>query len=285
MVQNLLVMADGNFLRDVRLRRYLSANTQHGLVLADLTVIEMFKKNAIGTARGSLKILADFPNQIFALKPTHLWLDTKVLSEADLQHLIDPDRSDELRQLSIDYKCEGVINGFADRMKAHEIEASQYMRQLSCQVQTLESSLQELLKEFRADELTQIRTGQGITGALQKKMFNLVDEVTVEFVRANQEPGRSAPLMRSEAHGMFAYRYALCVVIGFTRWVSIGRQVKSLERRLNDVVDTQIAATSTYFNDVLTNDRDLHFVASNARDVLRHLRAFVRPWPSERSEN
>lgn len=276
-------MVDSSFLRNERLRTYLSANAKHRLVLADQTLVEMFKKNALGTARNSLKILADFPDQVFALKPTHLWLDAKVLSEPDLQHLIDPERSADLRQLSIEYKSEEAIHGFADRMMAREREASQYIRQLGDQVQTLETSLQDLLMEFRTDELVQIRTGKNTTDELRQKIFKLVDEVTVEFVKTNQDPGRTAPLRRSEAHGMFAYRYALCVVISFTRWVSIGRQVKSLERRVNDVVDNQIAATSTYFNGLMTNDRDLHYIASSARDVLKHLRAFVRPWPDEPS--
>ncbi len=281
MVPHLMVMADGNYLRDERLKTYLSSHAQHRLVLADLTLIEMFKKNALGTARASLKILADFPDQIFVLKPTHLWLDAKVHSEADLQQLVDLDRSDDLRQLSRDYKSDEAIHSFADRMKAREIEASEYMRQLRGQVQTLEASHQNLLKEFRAEELKQIRTAQGISGALREKIFNLVDEVTVEFVRANQEPGRTAPLKRSEVHGMFAYRYALCVVIAFTRWVALGRQAKSLDLRVNDVVDNQVAATSTFFNEILTKDRELQIVASNARDVLKHLRAFVRPFPGE----
>ncbi|MDS0926716.1 hypothetical protein [Rhodobacter capsulatus] len=283
MIPHLLVMADGNYLRDERLRVYLSAHTHHRLVLADLTLTEMFKKNALGTARSSLKIMADFPDQIFALKPTHLWLDAKVCSEADLQQLIDPDRSADIRQLTRDYRSEEAIPSFVERMKAREGEASQYMRQLSDQVRTLEISLQSLLKEFRVEELTQIRTGQGITSTLQEKIFNLVDEVTVEFVKTNQEPGRTAPLKRSEAHGMFAYRYALCVVIAFTRWVELGRQVKSLDHRLNDVVDNQLAATSTYFNEVLTKDRELRIVASNAKDVLKHLGAFTRPFPDEAS--
>ncbi|NEY92012.1 hypothetical protein [Tabrizicola oligotrophica] len=281
MIPHLMVMADGNYLRDERLRTYLSAHSQHWLVLSDLTLVEMFKKNALGTARASLKILADFPDQIFALKPAYLWLDAKVRSEADLQQLVDLNRSADLRQLSRAYKSDEAIHGFADRMKARETEASEYIRQLRGHAETLEGSLQNLLKEFRAEELKQIRTAQGVTGALQEKIFNLVDEVTVEFVRANHEPGRTAPLKRSEAHGMFAYRYALCVVIAFTRWVALGRQAKSLDLWVNDVVDNQIAATSTFFNEILTKDRELQIVASNARDVLKHLRAFVRPFPGE----
>jgi hypothetical protein len=281
MVQHLLVMPDSNYLRDERLRKYLSAHTQHRLVIADLTLIEMFKNNALGTARDSLKIVADFPDQLFVLKPTHLWLDVKVRSEADLQQLIDPDRSADLRQLSRDYRSEKALHGFGDRMKAREREASQYMEELKEQVRLLETSLQNLLREFSPSELTQIRKGKGTTRSLKEKMFNLVDEVTVEFVRTNQEPGRTAALNRHEAHGMFAYRYALCIVIAFISWVGINGQPKKLHRRVNDVVDNQIAATSTYFNEILTNDKDLLFVASNVREVLKNLGAFVRPFPRE----
>lgn len=281
MVPHLLVMADGNYLRDERLRIYLSAHTQHRLVLADLTLIEMFKTNALGTARESLKILADFPDQTFVLKPTHLWLDAKVRGETELQQIIDPARSDDLRQLSRNFRSEGAIHGLAERMKAREAAASEYMQRLSDQVQTLEASLPNLLQEFRSEELAQIRTREAITDALREKIFNLVDEVTIEFVRTNQEPGRTAPLKRSEACGMFAYRYALCVVIAFTRWVEHGRSAKRLDRRVNDVVDNQLAAISTFFNEILTNDRELETVASNARNVLKHLGAFVRPFPGE----
>lgn len=75
---------------------------------------------------------------------------------------------------------------------------------------------------------------------------------------------------------MFAFRYSLCVTIYYVIWVQSGRQTaQTLERRVNDVVDLQVAAMGTFFSRVVSDDQRLQRVSISARQVLRNWGAYV----------
>ena len=83
-------------------------------------------------------------------------------------------------------------------------------------------------------------------------------------------------MLLRDAMGLFAFRYSLCMLLYYMEWVRVGRTVgKNLPRRVNDVVDMQIAAMGTFFNGVLSADDNLQIVSNTARRVLRGFGAYV----------
>lgn len=52
------LLADSNALENPGLRSYLEASRDHVVLLSDLVLIEMRKKQALSTSRGSLRIVA-----------------------------------------------------------------------------------------------------------------------------------------------------------------------------------------------------------------------------------
>lgn len=171
--------------------------------------------------------------------------------------------------------------GLREHMVQLEGNARLIMSRLTDEVGPLEAGLVDAAKDFTSAELTQIRSMTGVTDATRRKLLDLLKETTGNFILRNQDPGRGTPMRLSEAMGLFAFRYSLCMLLYYIEWVRIGRTTgKRLARRVNDVVDMQVAAMATYFNGVLSADVMLHAVSNAAREVLRGFGAYVGDdWP------
>lgn len=273
-----IVLADSNALRNPGLQAYLSASAEHHIALSDLTLTEMLKKNALATARGSLRIVSLFPAQTIVLRPTHEILEERITSAADARRLFDADASNDLRALSHGLQAQPPPLNLALRMAAMEREAAQRHALLTAEVMPMAAGLADATKDFRPEEIAQLRTGQDVTDATRTKLLELLKETVRDFILTNQQPDRRTPMTFAEAARMFAFRYSLCVTIYYVIWVQSGRQTaQKLERRVNDVVDLQLAAMGTFFSGVISNDRRLHLVSTNARKGLREWGAYVGP--------
>lgn len=276
MLPSTLLLVDSNCLRSPELRDFLKASLDNAIVIDHLVLFEIFKKNPLVTGRESLAIAADFIDQIYVIKPTHRWLDDVITSNRDLERLIDLEATKDLREL-----CQGLFQGpptdsITFRLEARQAEAVNYIDRLSEEMGEYEIALLEKAKEFSASQLAEIRTGNVVTDATREKINALLYEITGHFILSYQEPNRTKSLNVATAKNMFAFRYALCVVLFYLEWVQLGRGSKKLTKRLNDIVDLQIAAVATFFSGVASNDARTRNVAREATHMLAKWGAFIR---------
>ncbi|MDI1280057.1 hypothetical protein [Brevundimonas sp.] len=271
-----ILLADSNALRSPNLVGYLSSSPENLIALSDLTLTEMLKKNALATARGSLRIVSLFPAQTLVLRPTHEILEERITRVADVPRLVDIPITDQVRALSQDIQSQPTGLGLTLRMAAMEQDHARRHALLTAEVEHMIAGLVDAAKDFRADEIVQLRTGRDVTDTTRGKLLELLKETVREFIVTNQQPDRRSPMTFGEAAKMFAFRYSLCVTIYYVIWVQSGRQTaQSLERRVNDVVDLQVAAMGTFFSGVVSDDQRLQRVSISARQVLRNWGAYV----------
>lgn len=275
MLPSTLLVVDSNFLRDIQLREFLEASPDHAIAIDPLVLVEVFKKNPELTGRESFLIAADFISQIYVIKPAHQWLRNVVSNESEVERLIDLNGTQNLRLY-----CEELRNGrFSDeslsQLRVWEMESKDYMQRLSNQLFEYEDTLKEETKEFTKEQLHEIRSGKDISDATKEKINNLLFKVTAQFVLNYQEPNRTAPLAVATARNMFSFRYALCIVLFYLLWVKDGRAPKKLNKRLNDIIDIQIATISTFFNGVASRDQHMFSIARQASIILSRWDAFI----------
>lgn len=275
MLPSTLLLVDSNCLRSSELRDFLKASFQNAIVIDQLVLFEIFKKNPLATSRESLAIAAEFIDQIYVVKPTHRWLDEVIKSNRDLERLIDLEATADLRELCQGLFQEPPADDITSRVEARQAEAVNYVDRLSDELDEYEIALLERAKEFSASELTEIRTGNIVTDKTREKITALLYEITGHFILSYQEPNRTKPLSIAIAKNMFAFRYALCVVLFYLEWVQLGRGSKKLTKRLNDIVDLQIAAVSTFFSGVASGDARTRTIANGATHMLAKWGAFV----------
>jgi hypothetical protein len=269
------LLADSNALRDPGLRHFLERSRDHFIALSDMTLVEMRKRNALSTCRESLRIIGQFPGRVFVLRRTDLMLNERIANRADADRLFDFEASLELEGLCRDLTAIPVPLGLEARMQNEEAEAQLIMTRLTDEVSGMEPALIEATKSFNAAELSQIRTGRDVSDKTRMKILNLLKETTGNFILNNQEPGRRVPMRLTEAMQLFAFRYSLCTLLYYMLWVKNGRSTKKLSRRVNDVVDMQVAAMATFFNGVLSGDDGLQQISHGSRAVLRGFGAYV----------
>lgn len=270
------LLADSNALRHPGLKEYLAASLDHAIALSDLTLAEMRKSNALSTSRSSLQIAAMFPRQVFVLRRTHEILGENIVSPDGTHVLFDHEAGAEFAILCRELQTLPEPLGLRAHMAELEADARLIMSRLADEVTPLEDGLVSAAKAFTQAELTQIRIVSSVSDITRRKLLDLLKETTRTFILQNQEPGRRAPMMLRDAMGMFAFRYSLCMLLYYMEWVGVGRTTgKRLPRRVNDVVDMQVAAMGTFFNGVLSADTVLQTISNTARGVLRGFGAYV----------
>lgn len=271
-----MLLADSNALRHPDLKAYLSASRDHHLVLSDLTLIEMRKTNPISTSRESLQIVGRFPNQVFVLKRTFEILDRNIASARDVDALFDHVAAVDLDQIFAALMSFPPSEWLKARMAELEAEAVYLIAELGRQMVGLEDALVSMTEEFTQPQIKELRTGVDVSEATQDTLFRLLKETTARFFIDNHARLEGKGILLSQARGMFGFRYSLCMMIYYILWVQQGRQTgKKAHLRVNDVVDMQLAALSTYFNGVLSRDDLVRDTSRAVRALLRRFGAYV----------
>lgn len=189
-----ILLADSNALRSPNLEGYLSSSPENLIALGDLTLTEMLKKNALATARGSLRIVSLFPAQTLVLRPTHEILEERITRVADVTRLVDTPITDQVRALSQDLQSQPTGLGLTLRMAAMEQDHARRHALLTAEVEHMIAGLVDAAKDFRADEIVQLRTGRDVSDTTRGKLLELLKETVREFIVTNQQPDRRSPM-------------------------------------------------------------------------------------------
>lgn len=272
------LLADSNALRHPGLEQFLRASRSHYIALSDWTLTEMRKRDALGTSRDSLRVVFMHPEQCFALKRTDLLLDDQVCELDDTAALIDYEETIALRRLANALWRVPPPDDLAPLMQRLESEAVKIVVKLHAEVEDWEEQMVEAASVFNRAEVSLLR-GRGnatIPPTTMEKVFDLLLHTTRHFMIRNQQKGGSEPMKVIHAMGLFGFRYSLCVLLYTLGWVRTGSQRDHpVEKRVNDVIDLQVATVGTFFNGVLSRDKKLQEVSRAARHLLRLWGAYV----------
>jgi hypothetical protein len=260
-------VVDTNYLQIPHLREYLARSPCHLVVLTDIVAIEACKTNAAVVLPLSMKALSEFPRQVLILKES-----AKIIEMSG--------RPAGLTKRMIDHRQTGTFGAFcADLHAANEGDPVQQARLrererfAASKISHLVNSSAELIGHFQAaaaafseKELAEIRARRPYSQTTQKK---LIENVIIFAEMIRESLNARQPDNKGEAVNSFIFRYALCIVLLITRWVSYGAPAERKPAKIvNDIMDMHLAAYSTYFNGLLSNDANLISVYREARYVL-----------------
>ncbi len=273
-----ILIADSNALRHPGLEQFLTASHNNAVCLSDWTLTEMRKRDALGTSRDSLKFVFRYPHQCFALRRTDLVLEDQIGDQTSAEGLIDARATIELRQLSKALWQIPPPHWLKSEMEGLERDAVELIARLSADIETWEDEMVDAVAVFSRAEVSLLRSPK--TGTIppetMHKVIDLLLHTTRDFMIRNQQRGGTEPIKVSVAMSMFAFRYSLCILLYTLGWVRTGSQSSpSLDKRVNDVIDLQLATVGTFFNGVLSRDAKLQEVSEAARHLLRLWGAYV----------
>ncbi|MBW4331722.1 hypothetical protein KY084_12660 [Stakelama sp. CBK3Z-3] len=270
------IVFDKNLMRAPAMEEFLAMDRNHAVAFSDWTIIEMQKKNALTTSRESLSIAAKFPNQVFALRPVGDILDDQIRSKDDAIMLIDYGESVRLGQLAADLRRIPPPEHLRPTIKEAEAYASTMIERLHNEVVDWEDALVSAAGVFTREERRAIAMQQTVSDATRRKAIDLLLESTRNFMIDNQQKQGSKPMKVKDAMSMFGFRYSLCVLIHTLAWIGEGAgRGKKVDKRVNDAIDLQVAAVGTFFEGVLSRDKQVANTPSAARSILRAWGAYV----------
>lgn len=265
---------DSNYLRDKALADFLDRSHLHMAVVTEFVLLEAHKRDPLLTLPNSLAVLARYPRQIAVLRSSQELLGFSGRAHGLQRRLIDRRKSAGFPDFCCQVRDAASGNASARHaiLAAAQI-ASRHIDKLVQVAPTVTDRFQADVERFTADELKVLRTGQPRSAAIQRKLLDIVFETTTDLARATGTIPR--PFKPEDVVNLPAFRYCLCMMLLFVRWVEIGRQTNRGELIANDVIDANIAAYGTYFDGVLTSDRKLRSLHREAVHVLREIGADV----------
>jgi len=268
-------VVDSNFLRNPALADYLGRSVRNFAILTEFVTLEAHKRDAIVTVPKSIEILARFPRQVEVLRSSQGLLRFPGRSAGLQRRLIDKRQSRRFPQY-----CRQIADAAAgDTVSENEIHrtahaAATHVASLVDAAPTIIDLFQRHAKRFSHDEMTILRTRQPRGWDIQRKLIDMVFESTADVAGATGAIGK--PFRPEEIVNLPVFRYCLCMMLLFIRWIEDGRQTAAGPKLIaNDVIDANIAAYGTYFDGVLSADEKLRSLHREARHVLGEIGATV----------
>lgn len=268
-------VVDTNFIKDEGLREYLSASRFNRAVIGQPQLIEIHKKHSHVDARKLLGLVCEFPAQIVILHSQATLYDMVGSTSRLIRQLTDARQTGAFPAF-----CDTVVrrnDGVADaHFAAMEQQAALYIEDLKA------TSLKMVnLFNLSADGLTDaevllLRRRVPYSTELQRKLIDMTFGVTGVILTGAGVDRALWPKKNTLAVNTFAFRYALFVVMYFTRWMKNGQaQIENADKLVNQIMDLQIAALASFFDGLKTREKKLIDIFEEGRSFVSQIGGYV----------
>lgn len=263
------VVIDTNRLEDEELRIFLSASAENMAVLPEHTMVEIFKPRALEAVYAQFSVLADYPKQVLVVK------GNRRIAE------IDP-RAPAISNRFIDREQTRLAPRFFSQVKAAQEGHKGYQKLLierrgwsieRVQIAVADmgdqsETLAELREMFGAEDLRRLAAGRPST---QRFRDNLISAANYLAESLKEDRTRRTLLPPPARYYDFTWRYALCHLIQGLNLAAQGALRRAPVKSANDHFDNVFATFGTYFNGVMSMDRNQLMTHAIARIVLTSL--------------
>lgn len=273
MAKDVRLIIDSNCLSSTRLREFLESSRSHKAILTDYAWMEAYKSNSIAVFKKSMSVISEYPDQTL-----HLW-GTKRISALDY-------RGAGLGDMMIRRGVARDFNDLIDVTNALDESSDLPLARITSHVAASKDHIDgRLLEEMRAtqqafplmeaaftsEEKRRIRRREPHTAELINKIMFLVGKTSAGLAKRHPDCPRG-PSGKSY-YNTFLFRYSLANMLYLLEWIREGSdQGKNVSKVRNDMIDLNFATYGTYFNGVMTEDRNLQSYHAGLRVVLDLLR-------------
>ena len=251
------LVIDSNQLQTTQLREFLTRSRSNMAVLPDFAAMEAYKGDSLKTIFKSMAVVSDFPDQVIVLKGSAKNCGMSGRRKGLQRRLID----------------ESQTRGFPEYIRALRL-AEAGNTQLQAQILKLGDSANEHLEKMRGDAMN-IREAIEVLGsrytkeerAIFRSRSKYTPELTDKLIRTILEMAGmifgESPLIRkkptyAELPNTFIFRVTLaCYLLGLTRYANGGFSALSTEKLWNDFVDMMFVAYGTFFDGVMSSDKNV----------------------------
>jgi hypothetical protein len=263
------IVVDSNQLNAEALRRFLSASPNNIAVLTDYVWMELYKSNSIPILKQAFSVLRDFPNQT-----ANLW-GTKKIAGMDFRGAALGDmmirsraKNDFARTLSqIDRLDDAGPLELAEITPHVEAAREHLDGRMLADMTHVQESFPMMMRFFSEQQIRSIRRDEPLTAEMADTIGFIIRNTS--GILASRHPSKPKKITAKSYFDSFITRYSVAAVIYFLEWIRRGGQKnKAINKIRNDMVDLNFAIYGTYFNGVLSADRNLNRYYTELRVAL-----------------
>lgn len=262
------LVVDTNYLRANDLEVFLRRSPENVAVLTDYAAMEAFKTENLATLLKSFEILSRYPRQVLVLKSTTAVCGLNSRNAGLQRRLIDRKQTAAFPLFHSQLREAAAGNvGYAGEIRESGQIAAQHMSVLIDDAVGMTDNFLEMSQRFSLAERRIIRTSDTYTPEIVDKFVQASLELAKELMDIHPRVVRYPA--NGDVKNHFLTRMAVCMMMLILHWIGDGGELNTKPEKIrNDFVDVNFAAYSLYFDGLLSHDKKLTAIASQARYVL-----------------
>lgn len=251
------LVIDSNELQTHKLRRFLERSDKNMAVVADFTAIEAYKGDPLKSVFKSMSVLSDFPSQVLVLKQSTLLVGLSGRAKGLQKRLVDETQTKLFTTYVKNLRLAEAGDVYLqNKIRDHGQYSNQHLSLMLNLVPEMRDAIGVLGKALTKEERRSLRSGdEYTTGLIDKIVSTVLDMVSMMF---NESPFVSRRPSYDLVANTFVFRVVFATYLMLLRKYSAGgiEQV-SPEKLRNDFVDMMFVAYGSYFDGVMSSDKNL----------------------------
>jgi hypothetical protein len=261
---------DSNQLQAPQLREYLGKSLKNFAVLPDFVAMEAYKGDSLKSIFKSMSVLADYPRQAIVLKGTAKIFSLHGRVKGLQRRLIDEVQTNEFSEFVHGLRlAENGNTRVQKQILDHGARASEHLDKMLNEAPGISVAIQEVVRRFTKEDLARIRSNNWFEPTLSQQIITTTTRLAVEVYNASPLTLRGAILKTNEFQNTFVFRVTLAFFIMALRKVADGG-LNGLrpEKFRNDFVDMILVAYGTYFDGLMSADKNVNFMFTLTCELL-----------------
>ena len=264
-----VILVDSNMLNSSELLEYFNASKDNKIVLPDYIAFEAYKGENIEYIAASMETISQFPDQVFVLHGTRVITKLKDHAEILKWRFVNKEDTKAIKNFFLGLNQARMGNKkVEDYLLTHARIASEHIGGMLTVGAELHDSFKEIEKElFDKSEVKKMRQQSQYTQAMMRKMLYMAEKIANDVYLGHPDHKR---LPKSGVHkDCFLFRYGVAVTLLTVKWIGRGNaQNVKAERMRNDLIDATLVAYSTFYDGLLTNDKDMIWLQAMTKRFL-----------------
>lgn len=258
MANGSIIIVDSNMLNSPELLEYFTESKHNKIVLPDYIAIEAYKGDKFENIVSSMETISKYPDQVMVLYGTREI--TKLKDHADILKwkFINKDHTKSFKDF-----CRALNQAQKGNYKVKEY-VMEHARAANDLVEILLKAGSEVAESFKEieeglfdkNEVKIMRKSLQFTPDMMKKIYFMAEKLGNEAYLSH--PDHKRPPRTGINEHCFLFRYGVAITFMGVKWIGRGNaQDVKAERMRNDLIDATLVAYATYYDGLLTRDKDM----------------------------
>lgn len=265
------LVVDSNCLQSEKLRTFLTTSTSNLAVISDFAAMEAYKGDTLASIYKSMQVLADFPNQVLILKGSAKVCGLSGRRKGLQRRLIDEYHTREfpnfIKALHLGKAGNRQIQ---QQLVDHGKSSQAHFDKMLKDAEEMKPAFDHLTKAYTKEERAIIREDREYTSEMVRKLGKTLIELSGMLFQESPLARRTPKF--EELPNTFLFRFTLCCYLMVIRRGALGGVIDARPENIrNDLVDMMFVAYGTYFDGILSNDRNVNRIFIEAAPMIAAL--------------